>query len=658
MMCSEVSIDSETNGEKKADRLNRWKTTVNCWSVSFFEEGLPGNANRYAIPSELLFIFEDFFATEHIDKIFHNAPFDMCMFTNSGIPYIGGRIICTQALDTAIDENRFGNHGLKECSWDYLGLQMRSFETIFGNTPLDQFTLEQKADYASEDSWATLVLYRDKLRPIAEEEVLGIQNGDEYTLWDFYEDHIIPFNRTIFNMCRRGWKVDGEYLRRLQPIIERDIQEIDFVFNRYASAYAMSQGVGLHEYQWERGTKEKKIVSVFPGGYINPGSDDQLGFFFTEVLGHPIIKMTDGGTTGKKAISVNEEVLKTWKKDYNCNYASLVLQRRSLKKSLGTYVKGLLKWLDPHNKIHASLRVMGARTGRLACKDPNLQNIPRPDSDPYNLRGAFICDDGYSLIVADYATLEMRILAHMSGCPDLLRAIQSGQDLHCLTASRMFDIPYEDLVYAKANVHNMALPQEERLHLEELVALRQAAKAIGFGIIYGRGPQSLAEELDLAARYNLSDYEAMRRAQQLIDQFYQVYPRVQAYGDEVLWKCQRDEYVQTWLLRKRRLIAINSADGAARAQAERQALNAIIQGTASDVAMIAMNLCEYDQVLSGLGCELLMQVHDELILQVPDENLAAAKERVRQIMEDTFATHFAVPLSTGMDSAKDWASAK
>jgi len=147
-------------------------------------------------------------------------------------------------------------------------------------------------------------------------------------------------------------------------------------------------------------------------------------------------------------------------------------------------------------------------------------------------------------------------------------------------------------------------------------------------------------------------------AQDLINQFYAVYPRLHAYTQEVLWQCQRDEYVQTWLLRKRRLISINSEDDAARSQAERQTLNSIIQGTASDVAMVAMNMVEYDPVMNEIGASLLMQIHDELIIQVPEQHRVVAEARLRFLMEEPFVGHFAVALSVTSDSALTWADAK
>lgn len=676
MQQSEVAVDTETTG------LSRWADYVVCWSVSFEEEGLPGGVNRYVISSRLLSFFRPFFEST-IRKIFHNAPFDLCMLWNSGIQAVNGDIACTQVLDSLIDENRFGNHGLKECAWDYLNLRMREYKDIVGMAleeieptmdPADFKAISKLGmgeqskhfpltgvfgDYASEDTWATLILYK-MFREIAQAEVLGLKSdGSAYTVWDLHESYFTRFNRTISNMCRRGWRINKEFLEFMIPALEYDIQQIDLTFNRAAIQWSIADGMPLWEYEWEVGKKHIRTEKVFPNGYINPGSDNQLRFLFFEVMELPSVKETDGGKSGIKRESVGEEVLTTLYKDHGCNFASLVLQRRAIQKALSTYLKGLSNAADNNNKIHSSLRVMGARTGRLSCSAPNLQNITRPDKDPYGLRQAFIADSGHVLIVADYSTLEMRILASLSGCPDLCGAINSGLDLHCWTAEQMFrEYTYDELKYAKDNYHNMELSAEEREALAPLVLQRQIAKAIGFGIIYGRGPESLAQELDLEVKHDIGRREATEMAKGYINTYLDTYRGVRTYMSQVLDDCRAQEYVQTWLLRKRRLISINSPDGKARAQAERQTLNSIIQGTASDIVMIAMNTCEYDPFLLERNCEMLMQVHDELVFQVPEEFAEECEQRVRHNMETPFAGHFSVPLTVSSDRALNWADAK
>lgn len=362
-----VALDTETDG------LNRWKCTIDCWSLSFEDPTEAHGYNRYALVPEAVFWLEDFLVSD-VEKVFHNEPFDRCMFANSGIPSIGGTVIDTMALDAIVDENRFGNHGLKECAWDYLNLVMRSYKATFKGKPLKDIPFGEKADYASEDAWATLILLDKVLRPIAEEEVIGNKpDGTPYTLWDLYLDYIPRFNLTLYNMCRRGWKVDLDYLGQLAPSIQEHIAVLDRTFNQHAQETALNNGCLLEEFTWVRGKKHLKVKHVYPAGIINPGSADQLGHFFVEVLGLPVLKKTDGGKSGDRKMATDEEAMQRYASEYNCGFASIILERRSLQKTLGTYVNGLQKWADPNNKVHASLRAMGARTGRLSCADPNVQ---------------------------------------------------------------------------------------------------------------------------------------------------------------------------------------------------------------------------------------------------------------------------------------------
>lgn len=673
-----VAVDTETTG------LSRWKARVVCWSVSFFEYGQHGGANRYVIPVRLLSFFAPFFAAEHVSKVFHNAQYDMCMLWNSGIQEIAGRIYCTLVLGKLIDENRSGAHGLKECAWDFLGLYMRSYKDIINqaNEELaEQYDETELAhimsiksipersvyfplhgifgDYASEDAWATIVLFTEVFAPAAKADVLGKRRGELYTVWDLYNQHFSRYIRTLASMCRRGWRIDLDYLRWLIPSLEEDIRRLDLEFNKAATLWAHVNAEPLYTYQTLKGKKDPKMAPVFPGGYINPGSDNQLRYFFFEVMGYPVISETEGGNSGVKRAAVGVSVMKKLYNEHGCNFASLILERRRITKTLSTYLKGYEKQADLNGKIHASLVIMGAVTGRLACRDPNLQNVPRPDNDHYGLRKAFIADPGHILVVADYSQLEMNILAHMSECPDLCNAINSGRDLHCWTAEMMFgEYTYDELKYAKDNLHNMDLSKEERDELVPIVAQRTAAKAIGFGIMYGRGAASIAEQLNLMRLYRLSYREAAAMGQEYIDRYLSAYPGVGVYIDKVLQYCQARENVQTWLLRKRRLISINSSHDSKRADATRQALNSIIQGTAADIAMVAMNKCESDPYLKDRGCTMLMQVHDELIFQCPEELGAECEARIVHNMEAPFVRHFRVPIKVSSDRAYNWADAK
>lgn len=472
---SEVAIDTETTG------LSFVEDSVTHWSLSYQDTTHDSGANRLAIDVALLPLFSRFFLDERIDKIFHNALFDLVMLNRSGVQ-VKGRIFCTKVMDSLLDENRFGNHGLKECAWDYFGIVADDFMSLFKGMKISTVPISDPtmSDYASKDAWITLLL-KWKLQAGLEAEVVGRRNGRDYTLWDLHNRFFCDINRIVADMCIRGWEVDKVFLSSLIPLLQKDIERIDKIFNQEAMRISIELGRPLWAWDWEVGSKHKRVEKVYPGGYLNPGSDRQLRHFLFEVLEYPVIEYTDGGDSGNKQPSVSDDVLEELRLKHLCAFAGLVQQRRDLQKTLSTYLLGIVRSLDRENRVHSSLLVMGARTGRFASRSPNLQNIRKPESDPYVLRRAFIAKKGYKIIALDYQTLEMVILANMSECSDLRTAITSGLDLHCWTASVMFGIPYDDLVFAKKNEHNIEIVGAEKRRIKELVKKRSAAKAIGFG---------------------------------------------------------------------------------------------------------------------------------------------------------------------------------
>lgn len=300
-------------------------------------------------------------------------------------------------------------------------------------------------------------------------------------------------------------------------------------------------------------------------------------------------------------------------------------------------------WSEPHGNVR---RVV--KPGLLVTL---LQNIPKPENDLFLLRKAFICDPGHILIVADYKTMEMRIMAHYSQCESLIQVIREGRDLHSETAARMFDIEYEEILWAKKNEHNMDLSTAERGHVMQLVRYRSIGKTTGFGTIFGMQAKGLAKKLGCS----------VPEAESMLDTFFSVYPGVKRFMYNIVNVCRSrapTPYVQTWLLRKRRLLSINSPDRKARSEDERKAFNAPIQGTAADMVVVAMLACESDPVLHELEAEMLMQVHDELIFQAPEANREPAMERIQEKMEAPFRGVFSVEFPVEIGWGYNWAAAK
>lgn len=357
---SRVALDTETTG------TNRSRDVVDCWSVSF-RRTAGEKPIRILLPAHRLFLFQPFFESD-VEKVFHRSLFDLSMLRNSGVPNVRGPILDTLIMDALIDENREGLHDLKQCGYDYLGILMSSFEESFRGVPLNQLSLEEKAPYATLDAYVTFLL-SEVFEQLLRKEPIGDSGR---TLWDLYMRFYPRFAELIYEMSVRGWTINTQYLANLEPLLVRDMAEIDYQFNVFATKWCSSQGISLHDYSWERGAKVIKTKPVYPGGFISLTKREQLIHFFTEVQSLPVLEWTEGGASGKKSPAISEEVLLKYSGEYKNNFASLLLQRRGLEKSLNTYIRGLLSELDTSGQIHAELKIMGARTGRLSCKEPNL----------------------------------------------------------------------------------------------------------------------------------------------------------------------------------------------------------------------------------------------------------------------------------------------
>ena len=306
-----------------------------------------------------------------------------------------------------------------------------------------------------------------------------------------------------------------------------------------------------------------------------------------------------------------------------------LLEYREIQKLKGTYVDALPEFVDPRTgRIHCSFSQVVAATGRLASSDPNLQNIPIRSERGRALRKAFVprlpdARGEWLLVSADYSQVELRVMAHLSGDPGLVQAFARGEDIHASTAARIFNI------------------------MPELVTreMRARAKAINFGLLYGMGPARLARETGLS----------VVEARQFIERYFATFPRVRQWIDATLEQARSQGYVETILGRKRRFPDIGSVDARARVFAENAAVNTPVQGSAADIIKKAM--IELERRLAGtkLAGELLLQVHDELLLEVPASELEATRELVRDCMEN--AVPLAVPLKVDFGSGRNWLEA-
>lgn len=596
---------------------------------------------RFALMATWLhhpWVKEALLENEDIEKILTNAKFDMHMTANAGVT-VRGRLNDTIVKSWLHNENRFG-HGLKDTAKDYCGIKMVEFNEIFpmkkktklsaAETPgeairrvlADPEGRKKAIEYSGLDAYAT-----HRVNSYLNDRLSAELIRDGYSLLDYYRDWEAPFTRVLWNMERRGFSICTGHLRTQKGPMEKSMLDI-----------------------------EGEIAKI-AGRVININSTKQLRELLFEEIGHKPTKMTDGGTTGDKQPSTDIDVLEELANS-GCVVSKLIMENRRIAKVYGTYIEGLLKWVDSDLKIHTTLNQAGTVTGRLSSRDPNLQNLPRAKGDKFRIRDAFTAAPGKRLVVADYDQLEMKLMAHFSGDPRMCDAIRSGKDLHCVTVSLMFGEDYDE-VYAAKQAKNPT-PEQEILLMK-----RQSAKAVGFGLIYGIGPVKLSNQLTDELKRPVSKEEAALN----IKKYFASFPGVDLFIKSTHNECHKREYVQTYLGRKRRLPQINarggqSADEDAKgivAEARRQSVNSIIQGTAADVAKAAMMRAEYDPILKELGAELLLQIHDELILEVDDDpdKIIATKKRVKEIMEDPFnGVKLNVPLTTEAHDGYTWTEAK
>ncbi len=353
------------------------------------------------------------------------------------------------------------------------------------------------------------------------------------------------------------------------------------------------------------------------GREFNLGSPKQIGEIFFNEKQFPIIRKTPKGQP-----STAEDVLEQLALDYPL--PRLILQHRSLTKLMSTYIEKLPLQIDPKtHRVHTSYNQAIASTGRLSSTDPNLQNIPVRTEEGRRIREAFIAEKGYRLLAADYSQIELRIMAHLSGDEGLVTAFEQGLDVHKATAAEVFGVPLE------------AVEPDQR----------RSAKAINFGLIYGMSAFGLAKQLDIPRG----------EAQSYINLYFERYPGVKRYMDETRALAKEQGYVETVFGRRLYLPDINARNAQMRNYAERTAINAPMQGTAADIIKRAM--IDVDDWLrkESIDARIIMQVHDELVLEVKAGELDSVGEQVSSLMIK--AATLKVPLEVDVGVGNSWEEA-
>jgi len=355
------------------------------------------------------------------------------------------------------------------------------------------------------------------------------------------------------------------------------------------------------------------------GHEFNIGSPKQLGEVLFDELG-----LSGGKKTKTGAYATGADVLEVLASDGN-ELAEEVLAWRQLSKLKTTYTDALIAQINPvTGRVHTSFSMVGASTGRLSSTNPNLQNIPIRTEEGQKIRAAFVAGEGCSLLSADYSQIELRLLADIAGITALREAFDRGEDIHALTASQVFGVALADV-------------DEEA---------RRSAKAINFGIIYGQSAFGLAKQLGIP----------QREAKEYIDLYFKKYPGISSYMERTKGLARKYGFVETIFGRRCHVIGINEKNAIRRNYAERQAINAPIQGSAADIIKRAMVRVPVALKEANLNARMLLQVHDELLLEVPEDQIAQTGNLVRKVMEEAAlpSKKLTVPLIVEIGFGDNW----
>ena len=525
--------------------------------------------------AEVLARLKPWLEDEAAPKLGQNIKYDTHVLQNAGIQ-VRGYVHDTMLQSYVLEAHK--PHNLESLAQRHLGRKGLSYEDLCGKgahqIPFSQVDVAKAAEYACEDSDMTLDVHR----------ALWPQIDAEPGLRDVYARIELPTALLLQRIERTGVLIDPARLA------------------------AQSQQLG------ERMVALEAEAYELAGQPFNMGSPKQIGEILFTKLGLPVKKKTATG-----APSTDEEVLAELAADYPL--PARLLEHRSLAKLKGTYTDKLPLMINPATgRVHTNYAQAVAVTGRLASNEPNLQNIPIRTAEGRKVREAFIAPPGHVVLSADYSQIELRIMAHISEDPGLLKAFAEGMDVHRATASEVFAID------------PASVTSEQRRY----------AKTINFGLIYGMGAfglaQSLGIERNAAALY--------------IERYFQRFAGVKQYMDDTRASAREKGYVETLFGRRIYLPEINGGNGPRKAGAERQAINAPMQGTAADLIKLAMLAVQKLLDAEARATRIVMQVHDELVFEVPEAELPWAREAIPGAMASVAALK--VPLLAEVGVGSNW----
>ncbi len=533
--------------------------------------------------AECLKLLRPLLEDESILKVGHNMKYDWQMFAKESIHLAP----CddTMLISYVLDGSSH-SHGMDNLSKIYCDHEPIKFEDVAGKgkarVTFDKVSIDKALDYAAEDAEITLRLHKILKPRLAREKMVRV--------YETIERPLIPI---IARMELEGIRVDPAKLHEMSE---------DF-------------GKKLDALQTE--------IYEMAGREFNVASPKQVGEVLFDEMG-----LQGGKKTKTGAYSTSVDVLEKLSLEGH-EIVTKILEHRGLAKLKSTYTDALQEEINPASgRVHTSYNMVGTSTGRLSSSDPNLQNIPIRTEEGRKIREAFVADNGHTLISVDYSQVELRLTAEMADVAALKQAFKDDVDIHSLTASRVFDVPLEDVT-----------PE-----------IRRQAKAVNFGIIYGISGFGLAKQLGCP----------VGEAGSFIKRYLARFHEIESFMERIKDEAKRDGFVQTLYGRKCYIPGIQDKNPMRVKGAERQAINAPLQGTAADIMKIAMGRMPAALSDAGLSAKMLLQVHDELIFEVPDDEVERTKEIVAHVMENSFKINdikISVPLDAEAGEGQNWAQA-
>ncbi len=466
------------------------------------------------------------------------------------------------------------SYAYEELAREYAGLTIPSYAELFGKDKLTKVLEEKTGAFRIYGGYSSYVLYQSMPVLLAHLQETGME--------DLYRTMEMPLVWTLFGMEQEGVRVDAQALKNYGDELAVRIGELETRIYKEA------------------------------GETFNINSPKQLGVILFDKMG------LKGGKKTKTGYSTSAEVLE--KLAPECPFVADILEYRQLTKLKSTYADGLTAYIGPDERIHTTFQQTITATGRLSSVEPNLQNIPIRMELGRQIRKVFIPKDGCVLVDADYSQIELRVLAHMSGDENLIHAYREAQDIHRLTASQVFHIPFDEVTDLQ----------------------RRNAKAVNFGIVYGISSFGLSQDLSISRK----------EAQEYIQKYFETYPKIKEFLDSCVTEAKEKGYARTMFGRRRPMPELKSSNFMQRSFGERVAMNAPIQGTAADIIKIAMIRVDQRLKAEGLKSRLLLQVHDELLLEASTEELDAVEQILSEEMEG--AAELSVPLEIDMKQGKNW----